>query len=349
MRPTNSDLAELLAAAAQHEEGHRARALLRASRRAMFWPREAAEIVDADPSARSLTELAGVGPWIADRLASWLADPPDDAPSVAAERIGYLSLAQVRRALDAHSDWAATLRADLQMHTTETDGAVPLDEMASAAWAYGHEFIAITDHSRTLTITNGMDEERLLAQGRWIERLNADAAEPGRRILRGIEMDLTEDGRGDMDPEALGRLDLVLGAFHSKLRVSEDQTERYLAALRNPDVDVLAHPTTRMWNRRRGLAADWPRVFALAAERGVVLEIDGTPYRQDLPVPLLEIAAGFDVRFSIGSDAHHPRELPSVEFAMASAILAGIPRERILNFESADAILERRARRRAGD
>jgi histidinol phosphatase-like PHP family hydrolase len=134
-----------------------------------------------------------------------------------------------------------------------------------------------------------------------------------------------------MDPGVLAGLDLVLGAFHSKLRVTEDQTERYLAAVRNPTVHVLAHPRGRRWNARPGLRADWARVFDAAARSGTALEIDAFPDRQDLPVSLVEVARDQGAWLSIGTDAHHPRELEYLELGVATAIAAGFPRQRILN------------------
>ena len=130
-----------------------------------------------------------------------------------------------------------------------------------------------------------------------------------------------------------------LALFHSKPRVTQDQTERYLAALRNPDIHVLAHPRGRRFNVRLGLRADWPRVFAEAAEHGTAMEIDAYPDRQDLNVGLLEIAREAEVTISIGTDAHSEPELRFMEFGLAAAARAGIPPERILNFLSRDDLL----------
>jgi histidinol phosphatase-like PHP family hydrolase len=174
-----------------------------------------------------------------------------------------------------------------------------------------------------------------------VDRLNAAAAERGSgfRILRSIEMDVLEDGSGDMDPAALASLDLVLGAFHTKLRIIEDATERYLAAPRNPTVHGLAPPVARMYGRRVGLSADWQRVFEEAARLGKAVEIDATPARQDLNVDLTRLAVASGVRwFSIGSDAHAAAELAFLPFGLAIAALAGVPRERILNYRSADEV-----------
>ena len=164
-----------------------------------------------------------------------------------------------------------------------------------------------------------------------------------------MEMDVFADGASDMEPEALMDLDLVLGAFHSRLRVPDDQTDRYVAALRNPDVQILAHPRARMFGRRVGLRADWSRVFDEAARTGKALEIDATPARQDLDVDLARSAVRAGVRwFSIGSDAHDVGELDALRFGLAIAVLAGVPRERVLNYRSAEFISVWAARLRDG-
>ncbi|MFN8233197.1 MAG: PHP domain-containing protein [Actinomycetota bacterium] len=328
---TNADLGELLEGAALDETDHRRRALQRASRAARFWPVEAAELVSA---GRSLTELPSVGPWIAERIQAWLDDPPA-IPEPDETRRGFLTFADVRRTLDADPAWEAEPCADLQMHTTWSDGGLALEEMVAAARALGRPFVAITDHSQALEIAHGMSAERLAEQGRLIGELNAGFEAQGEpfRILRSMEVDLFPDGAIDMDDAALASLDLVLGAFHSKLRSKQDETERYLAALRQPRLHVLAHPKARMYGRRAGLTADWRRVFAEAARLGKALELDATVWRQDLSVELATIAREEGVEwFSIGSDAHGAEELGFLPFGMATAVLAGIPRERILNY-----------------
>jgi len=328
---TNADLGELLWSAGREEANHRRRALEKASRASRFWPEEAADLAEA---GRSLTELRAVGPWVAARIHGWLDDPPS-LPEPDEMRRGFLTYAEVRRVLDADPAWEATPCADLQMHTTFSDGGLPLEEMVAAARALDRPYIAVTDHSETLAIAHGMSAERLADQGRLIDSLNGgfEADGDGFRILRSMEVDLFADGSLDMDDATLSTLDLVLGAFHSKLRSKDDETERYLAALRQPRLDVLAHPKARMYGRRAGLSADWRRVFAEAARLGKALELDATVWRQDLNVELATIAREEGVGwFSIGSDAHSAFELEFLPFGMATASLAGIPRERILNY-----------------
>jgi len=300
-----------------------------------MWPEEAAAVHEA---GRGLTELRAVGPFTASFIARWLEDRPE-VPAPPPIRDGFIAYAHARAVVAAHPEWAAAAVADHQMHTDETDGSATLDEMADAARALGRRRIVITDHSKTLRITNGMDEARLAAQGERIDLLNAQGTKP--RVLKGIEMDLTPEGAGDMDPAALARLDLVLGAFHSKLRLHDDQTERYFSALANPDIQVLAHPRGRVYNIRAGLACDWERVARRAGETGTALEIDAYPDRQDLDIERLRVVATEGAWISIGTDAHVPDELVFLEIGIAAAILAGLPRDRVLNLLTDDELADR--------
>jgi histidinol phosphatase-like PHP family hydrolase len=338
---TNAQISELLARAVadQIPGSNRERALGRASRAAFFWPVEAASLLE---EGRPLTELRSVGPWLAGIISGWLEDEDLEPPAPPELRMGFLTMAEVRRTIEGHPEWMHGLRADLQMHTTWSDGKAPVREVVAEAEAlWGYEFLAITDHSKGLKIARGMDEEELAEQGREIARVNEELAAGGSRlrVLRSIEMNLSPEGVQDMEPEALARLDLVLAAFHSQLRPTEDQTDRYLKALRNPTFHVLAHPKGRVFNRRLGLSADWPRVFRRAAEEGKALEIDAHPSRQDLNTELLEVARDAGAWISIGTDAHYPQELGYVEFGVALAIRAGLPRERILNYQPVEDVL----------
>jgi DNA polymerase (family X) len=300
-----------------------------------MWPEEAAAIQE---SGRSLTELRSVGPFTAHFIAESLRKPPDP-PTPPPLRDGFITYAHARTVVDAHPEWRDVARADHQMHTDETDGSSTIEEMAEAAAAIGRERIAITDHSKTLRITNGMDEARLLAQGEHIAAVNKRGSGP--LVLRSIEMDLSPQGAGDMDPTVLGRLDLVLGAFHSKLRLRDDQTERYFRGLENPDIQVLAHPRGRIYNFRAGLSCDWERVARHAVSTETALEIDAYPDRQDLDVERLRIVAAAGAWVSIGTDAHTPGELVFLEIGIAAAILAGISRDHILNLLSARELADR--------
>src|SRR5437879_13197062 len=145
-------------------------------------------------------------------------------------------------------------------------------------------------------------------------------------------MNLNPGGDGDMDPIALRPLDMVLGSFHSALRRKEDQTERYLAAIRNPDIQILGHPRGRIYNYRLGLRADWETVFHEARRLDKAVEIDAYPDRQDLNLSLLKIAKRCGTRISMGTDAHHPWQFEFIDLAVAAALAAKIHPERIVNF-----------------
>jgi histidinol phosphatase-like PHP family hydrolase len=280
---------------------------------------------------------------VAGLIERWITEPPP-LGEVPATRRGFITMADALRALEAAPEYRL-VRADFQVHTTWSDGAEPLDVMAGALAGRGYAYAAITDHSQGLKIAGGMDESTLARQWEEIDEVNERRG--GFRVLKGLEMNLSPEGEGDMDPAFLARLDLVLGTFHSALRKTEDQTDRYLAAIANPTVDVFAHPVSRMYNRRTGLRADWPRVFAAAAEAGIALEIDCTVARQDLPVSLLRIARDTGVWFSIGTDAHAIGELDFMPIGLGAAAIAGISTERILNFHSSEELAEWTAGRRA--
>jgi histidinol phosphatase-like PHP family hydrolase len=218
------------------------------------------------------------------------------------------------------------------MHTVWSDGSAGVAEMAAAAKERGYEYIAITDHSKGLKIAGGIDEKALADQAREIRAVNKTRRELGVTVLRSIEMNLNPRGEGDMDSKSLARLDVVLGAFHSALRTKEDQTARYLAALRNPDIQILGHPRGRIYNFRLGLQADWAHVFALAAKLDKAVEIDSYPDRQDLNLGLLKIARKEGVRISLGTDSHHAHQLEFIEFGLAAALKGRIPADRIVNF-----------------
>jgi len=334
MSLTNAQIGELLALRAEEVAGDRQRAYRRAARAAFKWPDEVTDMLEAE---RPLIDLKGIGAKLSGLIRTWIEDPPDilDPPPI---RDGFRSFAEARAILAAHPGWAEGVKGDLQMHSEESDGKVPIEEMARTGIDLGYSYIAITDHSKGLKIAGGMDEEGFADQGRRIDELNGRLVDQGSdfKVLKGIEMNLSPDGSGDMERDCLGALDLVLGSFHSQLRRKEDQTDRYIAGIENPDVDVLGHPRCRIYNFRVGLLADWKTVLEAAADNGTAVEIDGFPDRQDLNVELLEIARDAGCWISMGTDAHNQEEMRYLPVALAAAISAGIPREKILNFMTAD-------------
>ncbi len=331
---SNATIAELLAIKAETAKMPLQKALRRASRKAYLWPEEAAHLVEQN---RSLTELAGVGPSLSKIVMEWIEQPPP-LPTPPAIRRSFLTLPQAKEILSNNPTWARNIRGDLQMHTLWSDGSGSILEMARAAQARGYEYIAITDHSKGLKIAGGVDEKQLQQQSDEIEGVNGVLRTEGAQfvVLRSIELNLSPRGEGDMEQQSLKRLDLVLGCFHSSLRKKEDQTERYIAALQNPDIQILGHPKGRIYNFREGLQANWKKVFDTAAELDKAVEIDGYPDRQDLSLELVQVAKASGCRISLGTDSHDPQQLRFMDFSLAAAISVGIKRDRILNFLSAE-------------
>ncbi|MGH2701991.1 MAG: PHP domain-containing protein [Actinomycetota bacterium] len=335
MSLTNLQIADLLARSAAEAESYRQRAYIKASRGALAWTEEAADVLEA---GRSLTELFGVGDKLALRIEGWMTEPPEvgDPPE---SRSGFSSRSVSTSIVDGHPDWRGAINADLQMHSTYSDGDVSLEGMAAASRDLGYSYIAITDHSQGLKIAGGMSPEELRAQGRAIADLNDEMQDDGFQVLHALEMNISPSGEGDMEPEDLEGLDLVLGSFHSSLRTTDDQTHRYLAALRNPNFHVLGHPRGRMYATRAGLHANWRRVFAEAAKMGKAVEIDCNPNRQDLNAALASLAVEAGCYLSIGTDAHSIRELSFIDMGIATALAAGALRDRILNYMTADELV----------
>jgi histidinol phosphatase-like PHP family hydrolase len=329
----NQTIGELLARKAEDTPPPAQRALRRAARRAFLWDVEAAELARV---GTPLTELSGVGPYIEKLIGQWLDSPPSKLQPVPL-RAGFLTICQARRILSKKPSWLKNVKGDLQMHTNWSDGVGTIEEMSAAAVERNYEYIAITDHTKGLKIAGGINEEQVEQQGREIAANNQE----GRiAVLRSVEMNLNPHGKGDMDSRCLRKLDLVLGCFHSSLRKTDDQTERYVAALRNPDIQILGHPRGRIYNFRSGLNAHWEEVFGVAAELGKAVEIDGYPDRQDLNVELLRIAKKAGCKISFGTDSHGPSQLRFMEFSAAAALAAGIKPEGILNFMSKNALLD---------
>jgi histidinol phosphatase-like PHP family hydrolase len=342
--PSNAAVSEWCCLTAEQTDvtEQQRRALRRAGRAALGWSIEARDLL---AQGRPLTELRWIGPWLARLIERWLTVPPG-ITSPPPPRQHFLTRTEVDAVL-AGAGAGAAVRGDLQTHTLGSDGTASIEDMVAAARARGLEYLAITDHSKGLAIAGGMDEVQLAGQGEHIQRLNAELHGSGFTVLRAVELNLSPDGAGDLDARFLDQLDLVLGAFHSRLRVATDQTDRYLAALRNRTVDVLAHPRGRIFNFRLGLTADWGRVFECARACDCAVEIDGFPDRQDLDLERLRLARETGVRISIGSDAHAPHQIAFVDYGLAAARLAGIPDDRILNCMSAEALRAWASQRRA--
>jgi len=222
------------------------------------------------------------------------------------------------------------IRGDLHMHTTETDGRATLEEMAAAAREMGYEYIAITDHSKALAMANGLDEARAVAFARRVRELNRNGL--GIRIFSGLECDILRDGALDLADDALAELDLVIGSVHSHMNLeAAEMTDRLLRALECPHLRILGHPTGRLLLQRDSYPFDFDRVVAEAVRRGVCFEINASPERLDLSGAMIRSAHSKGAKFTISTDAHHPKHLKSMRYGVITARRGWLGPSDILN------------------
>lgn len=253
----------------------------------------------------------------------------------------FLSRAEVRRVLADASlsgPTAQQYRGDLQMHSEWSDGSPTVQEIAVACLERGYQYSAVTDHSYGLKIAGGMSMAEAAEQRHAIDAVNRHHGDRF-RLLQGVEANIDTAGKLDLTDEEAASFDVVLAAPHARLRKGDDQTERMLAAIAHPAVRILAHPRGRISGARAGVVADWRTVFAAAAQRGVAVEIDGDPARQDLDYTLASLARDAGCIFALDSDAHTTTQLSYAETAIAHARLAAIPTERIVNCWPLDQLL----------
>jgi DNA polymerase (family 10) len=224
----------------------------------------------------------------------------------------------------------ADLRGDLHMHTTETDGRDDLATMAAAAHRLGHEYIAITDHSKALAMANGLDERRALAHAARVREMNGRYE--GLTLLAGIECDILADGTLDLADDCLAQLDFVVASVHSQFTQEPARlTARVLRALESPWVDVLGHPTARRLLRRDPLTLDMDAVTTSAARHGVALEINCQIERLDLSDAHARLALERGVRLVISTDAHETKELHNLRWGLHMARRAWAGASNVLN------------------
>ncbi|WP_345761186.1 PHP domain-containing protein [Diaminobutyricibacter sp. McL0608] len=236
----------------------------------------------------------------------------------------------------------AQLRGDLHSHSNWSDGTTPIELMVEGARFLGRDYLALTDHSPTLTVANGLTAERLTEQLDVVAGIGPD---DGVRLLTGIEVDILESGELDQEADVLGRLDVVVASVHSKLRSdSIVMTQRMLGGIRDPHTNVLGHCTGRLVSGSRAPRPpsefDAVRVFAACAEHDVAVEINSRPERQDPPDDLIQLALEAGCLFSIDSDAHAPGQLDFLSYGAERAAANGVPAERIVTTWSVDRLLE---------
>jgi DNA polymerase (family 10) len=230
------------------------------------------------------------------------------------------------------------LRGDTHVHSDWTDGVDSVEVMARAARGLGHAWMVLTDHSPSLGVTRGLTAERVAEQRVEIDRLNAELGPF--RILHGTEMEIRADASLDYPDELLAGFDFVVASVHTARGQSKEQlTRRTLAAIDNPHVDAIAHPTGRIVNRRDPIALDWPRVFEAAGRTGTALELNGSP-RLDLDDALARAAGQAGVRLTLASDAHRTEELDQLRYAVSMARRAWLTADQVISTRTADELLE---------
>jgi DNA polymerase (family 10) len=231
------------------------------------------------------------------------------------------------------------IRGDLHMHTTATDGHNSIREMADAALAAGYSYIAITDHSKNLAMTNGLDEKRALAHVAAIRSVDAEMA--GRiRVFSGIEVDILADGALDLEDEVLAQMEIVIASVHTHFAQSrEEMTARVLRAIENPYVRILGHPTGRLLLRREPFALDLGLVLRRAADLRVAVEHNAAPERLDLNDRDLRLAKELGCKIVIDSDSHDARNLGKMEYGLRQLRRAWLGPEDVLNTLGPDEFL----------
>jgi DNA polymerase (family X) len=222
------------------------------------------------------------------------------------------------------------IRGDLHMHTRESDGRGTLEEMAEAARVLGYEYIAITDHSKALAMANGLDETRAVDFARQVRAYNKEGHPV--RIFSGLECDILRSGKMDLSEDALEELDFVVGSVHSYMNLeSSEMTDRLLKALESPSLKVFGHPTGRVLLHREAYVYDFEKVAGAAAAKGVWMEINASPERLDLHAALLRSAKAKGVKFTISTDAHHPKHLANMQFGVRMARRGWLTADDVMN------------------
>ncbi len=290
-------------------------------------------------AAGTLTDLPGVGSSTAKAIAAAVhGRTPERLAELEATYGGPLT----RGGHDLH----ALLRGDLHSHSDWSDGGSPIEEMAFTAMELGHEYQVLTDHSPRLRVANGLSAERLQRQLGVIEAVNEHLARGGAdfTLLKGIEVDILDDGSLDQTDEMLAKLDVRVASVHSKLAMdAAPMTSRMVAAVRNRFTNVLGHCTGRLVTGGRGTRPpsqfDAKAVFEACLEHDVAVEINSRPERRDPPTKLLELARDIGCVFAIDSDAHAPGQLDFLWYGAERAEAAGIDPDRIVTTWPRDRLL----------
>lgn len=226
------------------------------------------------------------------------------------------------------------IKGDLHCHSDWDGGANSIDEIAKLAMLMGYEYIGISDHTKFLRIEHGLDEKQLLAQHKEIQKINSkfQIQNSKFRILHGCEANILNDGKLDIDDKVLTQLDYVIAGVHSNMKMTkEEMTERIIKAIKNPNVDIISHPTGRLINRRDEYLIDFDKILKAAKEYNVALEINSFPDRLDLNDKNIRKAIDFGVKLVINTDSHYIDQLKFIKFGIAQARRGWAKKEDIIN------------------
>jgi len=232
------------------------------------------------------------------------------------------------------------LKGDLHCHSNWDGGADSIEKIAEAAQALGYKYIGIADHTKFLRIERGLDENRLLEQRKEINKLNAEIQMPNIKsnpkskfqILQGCEANILNDGSIDIKDEVLAKLDFVIAGIHSNMKMDKNKmTERIIKAMKNPNVDIISHPTGRILKRRDEYQADFDKILRAAKETNTILEINSSPDRLDLKDVNIRKAKDLGVRMIINTDAHQIDQLGLIKYGIAQARRGWAEKKDIIN------------------
>jgi DNA polymerase (family 10) len=234
------------------------------------------------------------------------------------------------------------IKGDFHVHSNWSDGSERIQDLAAAARSLGYEYITITDHSKSLAISGGLSEERLQAQGKVIDAINADSDSEDFHILKGTEVDILKTGELDFPDSVLDELDIVIASVHSNFKLeAEQQTERIIEAAKNENVDIIGHLTGRLLNRRSGYALDVDKVIEACARYNTALEINSHPDRLDIDDNIARKARKYGVKVAINSDAHHKKDLGLMSYGVTTARRGWLGAKDVLNTMSGDELIKR--------
>jgi DNA polymerase (family 10) len=226
----------------------------------------------------------------------------------------------------------------IHAHSTWSDGANTLEELARHAQMLGYQYLGITDHSQAAFYANGLKPDRVLEQWAQIDQLNKDLAPF--RILKGIESDILHDGSLDYDDATLAGFDFVIASVHTNLKMPKDKaTERVLRAIRNPYTSILGHPTGRLLLSRQGYDLDWQVIFAACVKHHVAIEINANPYRLDLDYTLVPQAVEMGIKICVNPDAHSLRGINDIRYGIQAARKGYLQADDCLNCLDADGFI----------